>query len=77
MVKLDGYGVRCGVERGWLSTTTKIEVALAYASQIAQRRGGGEEAVSVFALQQTALNRGADIRFLSPYEHEEEVRVLA
>eukprot|EP00965_Chrysotila_dentata_P262032 6214451-Pleurochrysis_carterae.AAC.1 len=59
-------GVRGGVERAFMSTTTDRNVALAYASSAPGK------AALVFEIQQGMIDRGADLSLISmyPFEHE-------
>ena len=52
------YGVKGGIEAGFMSTTKDKDVAMAYAAS----RGGP---AVVFEAQQGMIDRGADIGFLS------------
>ena len=60
------FGVRGGVERAFLSTTTDRSVAMGYAA------GEGANYGLVFEIQQGMVDRGADISWLSQYPHERE-----
>ena len=62
------FGVKGGIEGAFMSTTLDREVAMSYAS-------GGSRAGVVFEIPQGMVNRGADIRFLSQYPHEQECAV--
>ena len=62
--KENEYGVKGGIEGAFMSTTDDREVAMRYAAS------GG--AGFVFEIQQGMIDRGADISFLSQYEHEHE-----
>ena len=64
------FGVRGGVEKAFMSTTTEQAVAMGYASD-----GRGEKASMgiVIEVQQGMVNRGADISRLSQYPHEREI----
>ena len=60
--------VRGGVEFSFMSTTKSFDVAMDYA------RAKGESSVSiVFEMIQGLVDRGADLKWLSQYPHEEEV----
>ena len=61
-------GVRGGVERAFLSTTTERSVAMGYAAT-----GGGATCGLVFEIQQGMVDRGADLSWLSQYPHEKEI----
>ena len=61
----NAVGVRGGVERAFLSTTTERSVAMGYAS-------GGASMGLVFEIQQGMVDRGADVSWLSQYPHEKE-----
>ena len=61
----DKYGVRGGVELAFMSTTTDRNVAQLYA----HTHGGG----LLMEFEQTMFSRGADLKWLSQYPHEEEV----
>eukprot|EP00965_Chrysotila_dentata_P231453 6198373-Pleurochrysis_carterae.AAC.2 len=60
-------GVRGGVERAFMSTTTDRGVAVAYASS----KPG--QAALVFVIQQGMIDRGADISHFSQYPFESEI----
>jgi len=60
------FGVRGGVEFGFTSTTRDQQVALQYA------RSQGSVGV-VFEIMQGMVDRGADLKFLSQYPHEQEI----
>ena len=62
----DEFGVRGGVEFGFLSATTDRSVALAYAAS-------GSSTGVVYEIQQTMGSRGADISWCSQYPFEKEV----
>ena len=59
--------VRGGVEFSFMSTTLDREVALAYA----RRKSSGAQLV--FEVQMGMIDRGADLTWLSQYEHEREI----
>jgi hypothetical protein len=59
------FGVMGGVESAFMSTTLNKAVAVGYAS-------GGEVGL-VFEIRQGMVDRGADISWLSQYEHEREI----
>ena len=59
--------VRGGVEFSFMSTTLDREVALAYA----RRKNSGAQLV--FEVQMGMIDRGADLSWLSQYEHEKEI----
>ena len=69
----DEYGVRGGVERAFLSTTRDREVALEYAA--ARSKAGREGSELVFEISMGAVDRGADLSWLSQYPHEQETLV--
>ena len=60
----NAHGVAGGVEFGFSSTTVRREEAVAYASGAAS---------TVFEMQMGMVNRGADVSWLSQYEHEREI----
>ena len=60
------FGMRGGVELGFMSCTRSRDVACTYAL-------GGGSATTVIEMQQGMVSRGADVAFLSQYPHEEEV----
>jgi hypothetical protein len=64
-LSVDEYGLRGGVEFGFLSATTDRQVALDYAAM----SGTG----IVYEIQQGMGDRGASISWLSQYPHEQEV----
>jgi hypothetical protein len=65
------FGVRGGVEKAFMSTTTEQAVAMGYASG---GRGAKQASVGiVIEVQQGMVNRGADISRLSQYPHEREI----
>ena len=65
------FGVRGGVEKAFMSTTTEQAVAMGYASD---RRGAKQASMGiVIEVQQGMVNRGADISRLSQYPHEREI----
>lgn len=65
----DQHLVRGGVEFSFMSTTKSFDVAMDYA------RAKGSSSVSiVFEMIQGLVDRGADLKWLSQYPHEEEVR---
>jgi NLR family CARD domain-containing protein 3 len=59
----DEYGVRGGVEYGFMSTTADRSVATGYA---------GDGAATVIEMRMGFADRGADISWLSQYPHEAE-----
>jgi len=59
----DEYGVRGGVERAFLSTTRDREVALDYAA--ARSKAGREGSELIFEISMGAVDRGADLSWLS------------
>ena len=65
----DEFGVRGGVEFGFLSATTDRAVAMQYASG----RGSG----IVYEITQGMGDRGAELTWLSQYPHEAEVNSAA
>jgi len=66
------FGVRGGVEKAFMSTTTEQAVAMGYASD---GRGAKQAPCMgiVIEVQQGMVNRGADISRLSQYPHEREI----
>ena len=66
------YGVRGGVEGGFMSTTTDKATALFYASGGAAKPKQGGPAI-VFETQMGMVNRGADISWLSQFPGEQEI----
>ena len=62
------FNVRGGVEYGFMSTTTKRDVAISYL-------GSEEKAPSgtVFAIKLGMVDRGADLSWVSQYPHEAEI----
>ena len=65
------FGVRGGVEKAFMSTTTEQAVAMGYASG---GRGAKQASIGiVIEVQQGMVNRGADISRLSQYPHEREI----
>ena len=58
--------VPCAVQYGFMSTSCKREVALKYAND-----GKGNR--MLYEIQMGMVDRGADLRWLSQYEHEEEM----
>eukprot|EP00960_Hanusia_phi_P060603 764555-Hanusia_phi.AAC.1 len=64
-VQEDELGVSGGVEYGMLSTTADKKMAVQYASK-------GETHPTVFEISCGAIDRGADLRFLSQYPGEKE-----
>jgi hypothetical protein len=60
------YGVRGGIDRGFLSTTLVRKEAMQYAAD-------GKTAHLLFEIQQGMIDRGADISFLSQYPFEKEI----
>jgi hypothetical protein len=61
----DDTGVRGGVERGMLSTTTDKEVAIFYIA--------GRKLPTIFSIQVGAVSKGASLSHLSQFSMEEEV----
>lgn len=59
------FGVRGGIEAGFMSTSSSREVAAQYASS----SGVG----FVIELQQGMVSRGASLRWISQYPHEAEI----
>ena len=59
------FGVKGGVEGGFMSTTLERDVAMAYAA--------GDGAGFIFEMTMGMVDRGADIGFLSQYPHEREI----
>jgi len=68
----NSYGVRGGVEGGFMSTTTDKATALFYASGGADRSKRGGPAL-VFETQMGMVDRGADVGWLSQFPKEEEI----
>eukprot|EP00965_Chrysotila_dentata_P144564 4775357-Pleurochrysis_carterae.AAC.2 len=66
-LKPNEQGVRGGVERAFMSTTTDRAVAMAYATS-----APGKASV-VFEIQQGMIDRGADISPISQYPFEKEI----
>jgi len=60
------FGIRGGVENGFMSTTLAQHVAMGYAS-------GSNRAGLVFEISMGMIDRGADISWLSQYPHEKEI----
>jgi hypothetical protein len=60
------YGVRGGIDSGFLSTTLVRKEAMENAAD-------GKTAPLLFEIQQGMIDRGADISFLSQYRFEEEI----
>jgi len=60
------YGVRGGIDSGFLSTTLVRKEAMQYAAD-------GKTAHLLFEIQQGMIDRGADISFLSQYPFEKEI----
>ena len=65
--KANEYGVKGGIEGGFMSTTLDRSVAMSYAAST------GGAAGFVFEMQMGMVDRGADIGWLSQYPHEEEI----
>jgi len=65
--KKNSVGVCGGIEFGFLSTTTDLEVAKTYA------QGSGGRAATVFEIKMGMVDRGADLSCLSQYPHEKEI----
>ena len=65
--KPNDFGVKGGVENGFMSTTLERDVAMGYAE------GDGSRMGIVLEVQQGMVNRGADISWLSQYPHEKEI----
>ncbi|CAK0862588.1 unnamed protein product [Prorocentrum cordatum] len=63
----DAFGVRGGIEYGFMSTTSNREVAMQYASD--PRRGAG----TILEIQTGMIDRGADLSWISQYPHEREL----
>ncbi len=61
----DDTGVRGGVERGMLSTTTHKKVAIFYLA--------GRKLPTIFSIQVGAVSKGASLSHLSQFPMEEEV----
>ena len=61
------FGVKGGVENGFMSTTLDRGVAMGYA------KGDGSRPGIVIEASQGMVNRGAQISWLSQYPHEEEI----
>ena len=61
----DDYGVRGGVEYGFMSTTLDRAVAVKYAS--------GSKATTIIEMTMGFVDRGADLAWLSQYPHEQEI----
>jgi len=59
------FGVKGGVENGFMSTTLDRGVAMGYA------KGDGSRPGIVIEAKQGMVNRGAEISWLSQYPHEE------
>ena len=66
------FGVRGGVECGFMSTTTDRHVAIEYADG-RQGAGATEAAGFLFEIQQGMVDRGAELGWLSQYPHEAEI----
>ena len=58
------YGVRTGMETGFMSTTTSREVAVGYTYE--------GKTPMVFEFEQGMIHRGAELDWLSQYPHEKE-----
>ena len=63
----NAFGVKGGVENGFMSTTLDRGVAMGYA------KGDGSRPGIVIEAKQGMVNRGADVSWLSQYPHEEEI----
>ena len=68
----NSFGVRGGVEAGFMSTTTDKTTALFYASGGADKSKHGGPAL-VFETQMGMVDRGADVGWLSQFPNEEEI----
>lgn len=66
----DKYGTKGGVESGFMSTTTNQSVAFKYAA-ISDK--DDTKASYIFEIDEGAIDRGADISWLSQYPQEAEV----
>ena len=62
----DAFGVRGGIEYGFMSTTTDREVAMQYASD--PTKGAG----TILEIQTGMIDKGADLSWISQYPHERE-----
>ena len=60
------FGVRGGIEPGFMSTSTDKSVAQHYAA-------AGRSTGFVFEIQQGMIDRGADLSIISQYPHEREI----
>ena len=67
----NSYGVRGGVEGGFMSTTLDRDTALFYAKGGADKSKGGP--ALVFETQMGMVDRGADVSWLSEFPHEAEI----
>ena len=68
------FGIKGGVEGGFMSTTTDRATAVFYAKGGANKLMRGGPAI-VFEFQMGMIDRGADVGWLSEFPHEAEVRV--
>ena len=66
------YGVKGGVEGGFMSTTLNRGTALFYAKGGADKSKHGGPAI-VFETQMGMVDRGADVSWLSEFQHEAEI----
>ena len=62
--------LRCPVQFAFMSTTTKKDVALHYAT-------GSKSNRMMYEIQMGMVDRGADLKWLSQYEHEDEMCAAA
>ena len=65
--KKDKSGVKGGIEWGFLSCSTDVEVAKQYV------QGGNCIAATIFEMQTGMIDRGADLSPFSQYPHEKEI----
>ena len=66
----DEYGARGGVEFGFMSTTTEKHVAYDYAIA---KDGSAKKAAVIYEIDEGAIDRGADVSWLSQFPSENEV----
>lgn len=69
-LECDEYGTRGGLDTGFMSTTTNRDVAVHYSGLV---QGGSSLAAVVFEIDEGAIDRGADVSWLSQFPYENEV----
>ena len=70
--KPNSYGVRGGIEGGFMSTTSEKKIAVFYAKGGADKSKEGSSAI-LFEARMGMVDRGADVGWLSQFPQEDEI----